>query len=129
MMRRGTIGGVGLFGVALVVLACSSGADNDDGTGPVQAACVPGSGGAAVTVGDNFFNPMSVTVPVNGRVTWTWSGVLPHNVTFVTGPAPLPGASCTQSAGTHNVTFATAGTYGYTCTVHAGMDGSVTVTP
>jgi plastocyanin len=86
----------------------------------------------AVTIGDNFFrsarnntqNPARDTLAVGGTVTWTWTGGNPHNVTS-TGATFT--SSTTKSSGTHAVTFANAGTYNYTCTVHAGMSGTVVV--
>jgi plastocyanin len=122
---------VGLLGVTLGGLACGGGGGNG-GMGPPgggDPTCVSGTGGTAVTVSDNMFTPASVSASVNGRVTWTWMGATGHNVTFTGGPQPLPATSCTQVTGTHNVTFTTAGTYNYTCTLHGAMNGSVTVTP
>ena len=96
---------------------------------PPELMCVGGSASTQIMVVDNDFSPASDTISVNSPVTWTWSGINPHNVTFTTGPQPLPATSCTQVAGTHTVTFRTAGQYNYSCTIHTGMDGSVTVTP
>jgi plastocyanin len=86
--------------------------------------------GAAVTVGPNIqFSPTAVTIPVGGRVTWTWAtNSLSHSVQWLTGPAPLPASSAVQTSGTYAVTFTTAGTYTYNCFVHGnGMTGSVVV--
>lgn len=82
----------------------------------------------AVSVEDNLFNPDAVNVSVGGKVTWTWNGAVDHNVTWVSGGFTN---SATQTAGTHEVTFGSTGTYQYYCTIHgspsAGMRGSVTV--
>lgn len=84
---------------------------------------------ADVTVGNNFFNPANVRVAVGASVTWNWVSpvTLGHNVTFGTAGAPancgttnVNGSSCTRS-------FSTPGVLNYTCTNHAGMDGTVTV--
>ena len=88
----------------------------------------------AVSLSGLRFNPSSVVVQANtgtagvGDVTWTWNdnGIL-HNVTFSSGPAPLPAPSNTQATGTHLVTFTKVGSYAYHCTLHFGMDGTVTV--
>ncbi len=71
----------------------------------------------------NTFSPTSVTVAVGGIVNYTFAGN--HNVTFSTSGAPanVP----TASSGTFARTFTTVGTYQYTCTIHAGMNGSVLV--
>lgn len=78
---------------------------------------------ANVSVGDNFFDPTATTIAAGGQVTWTWAGSASHNVTFSTGSN-----SATQTSGTFNRTFPTAGTFNYQCTVHgASMSGTVTV--
>ena len=105
---------------ALAALGCS-GDDN-----PSQP-----SGGGSTTVqvgtpaGGLSFSPTSVTVPVNGTVTWNWnSGGVAHDVTFQDGSESGP-----KSSGTFQKTFSTAGTFNYICSIHGTvMSGSVTVT-
>jgi len=79
----------------------------------------------------NFaFTPRDTIVQAGGTVTWTWnSGTTQHNVTYTSGPAPLPANSPNQSGTqTFSTTFTTVGTYTYHCTFHpAQMMGSVTV--
>ena len=81
----------------------------------------------SVTIGDNFFNPTSNTVPAGATVTWTWAGNVGHNVTFASGAVAAP--SATQTTGTFQVTMPTAaGEYTYRCTIHpTQMNGTVTV--
>jgi plastocyanin len=82
-------------------------------------------GGNTVTVGNNFFSPVDVSVAQGTTITWQWAaGDVSHNVTFDDGQN-----SPTQSSGTYQRTFMTAGTYPYHCTIHgaAVMHGSVTV--
>jgi plastocyanin len=81
---------------------------------------------ATVTVGNNIFNPAAVTIAATGEVTWNWNpGGIAHNVTFSTGGSPADIAN--RTSGSEARTFPTAGTFNYTCTIHAGMAGSVTV--
>ena len=83
---------------------------------------------AGVTVSNNNFNPDNSVIKTGGSVTWTWAaGSDFHNVTFTSGPAPLPASSATQNTGAHAATITTVGTYGYHCTIHSGMDGTVRV--
>ena len=84
---------------------------------------------AAVTVVNNGFNPDNVTIQVGGTVTWTWnSGGVEHNVTY-NSPDVAAGRtnSATQASGTHVNTITTVGRFGYSCTIHAGMSGTVAV--
>ena len=105
----------GLALVALASLACSS----SDGTATDQ-----GSSGD-ITVGNNFFSPASLSVNVGQTVIWGWNpGGVDHNVTFDDGQH-----SPTQSSGTYQRAFPTAGSYAYHCTIHGAsvMHGVVTV--
>jgi plastocyanin len=72
------------------------------------------------------FSPASVTVAPGDSVTWTWTEARSHNVTSVSAGAETI-SSGTKSSGTYVKTFTTPGTYAYHCTLHSGMNGSVTV--
>lgn len=94
-----------------------------------STATVPPST-ADVTVGPGIsYAPTSVTVAVNGTVTWTWApNSLQHTVTFLTAPGPLPAGSAVMTSGTFSVTFTQAGTYTYDCVIHGtAMKGTVIV--
>ena len=82
---------------------------------------------AAVNVGDNFFDKASVVVQVNHTVTWTWSGMNPHTVSFTGGPESGTPAGTPQTSGTYQRTFTSTGTFSYFCRVHGIMTGTVTV--
>jgi plastocyanin len=82
---------------------------------------------AGVSLQNLAFNPDSVVVQSGGTVTWTWNdGAIRHNVTFTSGPARPPDAA-TRDSGTYALPLTTVGTYGYHCTIHATMMGSVIV--
>ena len=88
----------------------------------VAAGCT-GSGGTAVSVANFAYDPASVTVAVGGTVTWTNSDSETHTVTFDGGPDCgdiAQGASVSR-------TFDTAGSFGYICTIHPTMRGTVVV--
>ncbi len=89
---------------------------------------------ASVQVGDIFFksnhnstqDPAVDTVAVGGTVTWNWVGSLPHSVRSTGSPGFT--SSTTQSSGSYQFTFSTAGTYSYDCAVHGPlMTGQVVV--
>ena len=108
--------------LAVAVAGCGGGG----GDGPTD----PGGDGtppatASVSVQDDFFDPSSNTVSPGTTVTWTWNGSNPHNVTFANSAI---GDSGTQTSGTFSTAMPTAtGDYDYQCTIHNGMDGTVTV--
>ncbi len=93
------------------------------------AGTPPPSG--AVDVRDNNFNPTNVVVQSGGDVTWTRTGVNQHNVTFTSGPATpakiFEADLATGNATSRTRTLTAVGTYTYTCTNHAGMNGTVSV--
>ena len=82
-----------------------------------------------VSVTSFAFTPRDTIVQAGGMVTWTWnSGTTQHNVTYVSGPTPLPANSPSQSGTTtFSTTFAPVGTYTYHCTIHPQMTGTVKV--
>lgn len=118
--------------VLFLVLAACGGGGATTATTPNPPGGGGGGGGGggttcsgtttSVSVVDNAFNPSCTKVAVGSTVTWTWAGANPHNVTFPTGAS-----SATQTTGTFERAFPTAGTFNYSCTVHAGMNGSVVV--
>ena len=82
-----------------------------------------------VQVANNTFSPNAVTIARNASVNWEWQGTtLPHNVTFA-NTAGRPADITDRTQGSESRAFDTAGTFNYTCTNHANMNGSVTVTP
>jgi|ERR1041385_757802 plastocyanin len=85
---------------------------------------------ADVTVQNFLFNADSVLVQAGGTVTWTWaSGQTAHNVTYISGPTPLPTNSTNLTDGaTFSTPFTSAGTYTYRCSIHpTQMNGKVVV--
>lgn len=93
------------------------------------AACGDSTGpnGNNISVEDNTFKPNAMTVAVGTTVTWTWDAGNAHNVTWVGSGT----ASATQTSGSYQRTFDTAGAFQYFCTIHgtasSGMRGTVTV--
>ena len=76
-----------------------------------------------VTVGNNVFSPADIQVSPGTTVTWTWAqDASDHNVTFNDGTG-----SGNKSSGTFTRTFSSGGTFPYSCTLHPGMSGTVTV--
>lgn len=74
-------------------------------------------------------NPAVDTLAVGGTVTWTWvSGIHGVQSTPTGGSSFTDQLGATQSSGTFQVQFNTAGLYTYDCSVHgAAMTGSVLV--
>lgn len=116
---------------ALFVAACGDGPPSSSGpaaAGPPIGA-IDTSGKADVTVqqvAPQKFNPATATSKVGQVVEWKNADQVTHNVTFK-GHDDL--SSPSMDAGkTHAVKFTVAGKYDYSCTIHPGMDGTITVT-
>ena len=97
-------------------------------------ASMAGAASKAVSIGDNFYSPASVTISAGDTVTWTNNGAAPHTVTaddgsFDSSPnCPANIDACLQAGDTYSHTFSSAGTFGYFCKVHGqSMSGTVVV--
>jgi plastocyanin len=110
--------------------------DNAALHGTITVGTVPAGGGgggsappapatASVSIAGKAFNPSSTTVAINGVVTWKNNDSMPHNVTSNTAGA-FHSATLNPGA-VFTFRFTKAGTYGYVCTFHSGMSGTVIV--
>lgn len=109
------------------VLACGG---SSDSTGPGGTGGTGGTGGSnpvattSVTMQSNRFSPASIRVAPNATVTWTNSDGYNHNVIFAGTVGTIPNFS----TGDRTLQMpSAAGTYSYSCNLHSGMNGSVTV--
>jgi len=81
-----------------------------------------------VAIKDFAFTPSSITVKKGTTVTWTNQDSTPHTVTSSGSGEKAMDSQDLAQGGTYSVTFDTAGTYEYFCTIHPNMTGTVTVT-
>ena len=81
---------------------------------------------ASVRIDDFTFQPATVRIRRNGRVTWRFRDEVAHDVTSRGTrrfrKIPL------RTTGSVSRRFRRTGTYRYVCTVHPGMTGRVVVT-
>ena len=123
--------------LGLVVAGCGDDDDDDGGGGGAQTTEQPaedsgggdddaaaGGGGEVVMKGIKFVPP-ELTVAAGDTVTWTNEDTVGHDVTGDSFSSGDPGGL--QNGDTFKFTFKKAGTFDYVCTVHPGMEGSVTV--
>jgi plastocyanin len=106
-----------------VLLAGCGGGSKKSSTSSTSSS--GGGGGTAVSMKNIQFSPKSLTLKVGQTVTWTNDDSVDHNVTASDG-------TFKSSNFGHGATFkwkaTKAGTFKYTCTIHPGMDGTLTVT-
>lgn len=107
---------------ALALAACGSGGDSAGDTGDADGTAAADAGGTSVSIVDNAFEPTTLEAGTGDTVTWTNDGGAAHTVTFDDEDSGNlePGA-------TYERTFEESGEYDYVCTIHAGMEGTVSV--
>jgi plastocyanin len=80
--------------------------------------------GPTIEISNFAFNPETVTIAVGTTVNWVNDDSVQHTVTSDIGAFDSGGLA---KGGTFSFTFTAAGTYGYHCTFHSSMKGTVTV--
>ena len=120
--------------LAIGLAACGNGVPIAAGGGGGGGASCPGKAGASlgsaavkVSATDALqFAPTSSTAKVGQVIEWTNTGSVLHNITF--DEASCLTDSSFQPQGTWDIQFTQPGSYPYHCTIHPGMDGTLTVT-
>jgi plastocyanin len=120
-----------LFLACLAVLAVGCGGDNKKSPSsqpakPAAPASGGPSGGTTITMKNISFSPKEQSVKVGQKVTWENEDSVDHNVVAREG-AKFSSDNFGQG-GTYSFTPKQAGKIEYTCTLHPGMDGELTVT-
>ncbi len=112
--------------VAVVGSGCSG-----SSVGPGVGGVGGGGGGdvcpaSSVCMVNTSFEPTSLTVVRNASVGFLNNSGIIHNVTFASTAAGVSNIP-NHSSGSSSRTFGNAGTFGFSCTLHAGMNGQIVV--
>lgn len=115
-----------LAALALAAAGCGSDDAGSSASTAAPAAAAP-AGGDAVAVGMSGlrFDPADVTVKVGQTVTWTDEEDIPHNVTADSG-ASFKSKTFGKGA-SFSFKATEPATIKYECTLHPGMEGTLTV--
>ena len=81
-----------------------------------------------VTIQNFAFAPATLTIPVGTTVVWTNQDTAPHTATSSAGSAFTFDTGNLTTGKSGKVTFNTAGTFQYFCTVHPRMVATIVVT-
>jgi plastocyanin len=81
---------------------------------------------AAVAVNFHAFAPAMLRVAVGTTVTWTNEDDTPHNIVSTADPRAFRSAAL-DTGESFAFRFAAPGTYGYYCSLHPTMQGSIVV--
>jgi plastocyanin len=109
------------IGIAVALIALAVGALAATG---VASPLAKGKKPEKVKIEDDFYNPDSVKVKKNGKVTWKWGQVFNnHNVTLKKGPKGVKKSKFTsQTTGAEGFKFTKKfkkpGKYNFYCTIH-----------
>jgi plastocyanin len=95
--------------------------NNSSNNGNTQATATD-----KVSIANFAFSPAAITVKVGTKVTWTNNDSTAHTVTADT--AGGPDSSTLDPGASYSFTFTKAGSFGYHCSLHPSMTGSVNVT-
>jgi len=115
-----------LLALGLLALLPACGGKDNGGTPAVATTLTPVNPGEVV-VANIAYTPATIHVAPGQQVTWRFNdNGVPHTVTS-DPDSPQQFSSPQMTTGTFPVTFKSAGTYKYHCTVHARMHGTVTV--
>ena len=111
-----------LAAAALLVTGCGS---DDSSSSSSAPPAEPQSGTVDVGMNRLKFEPDAITVKVGAKVVWTDKENVPHNVVAKDG-ADFK-SDVFGEGKTYSWTAERAGTVKYECTLHPGMDGTITV--
>jgi plastocyanin len=87
-------------------------------------AAAPPAGAVSVTIKNFDFQPMAVSVPAGGTVTWKNLDGEPHTVTSTDGSFR---SAALDENDSFSFKFTKPGVYKYLCTIHPKMVATVTV--
>jgi plastocyanin len=111
--------------LASTALLAACGSDQESANEPPPAASGDGSG-TRVLMKDIEFVPEDITVKVGETITWVNQDSVPHNVVNAQ-EGEQPKSELFNEGGTYEFTPTEAGKIDYVCTIHPGMDGTITV--
>ena len=114
MLRTGTI-------AAALATGCFS--ERATGPGDTTPCTSSATDDCVVVMNDNSFAPATMRVTAGSTVTWRNQGASPHTST---GDAWDSGT--VSPGGSFDRAFPDAGSFGYECVFHPGMEGTVVVT-
>ncbi|MGH7722065.1 MAG: cupredoxin domain-containing protein [Candidatus Dormibacteria bacterium] len=123
-------------GAGLLITLCACGNGPPEVSGSSSGGQAAGVGGASlgtpatkvIANSSDKFAPGNITVSTGEIIQWTVAqDSPPHNITF-DSQSSLDSPSAVGPGSTWEVKFSAPGTYPYHCTIHAGMNGQITVT-
>lgn len=110
---------------AVLALTGCGGGDESSSSGSSKPAAAPQTGTVNVGLNRLKFGPDAITVKTGTKIVWTNKENVPHDVTATDG-ADFK-SKVFGEGGTFEYTAEKAGKIAYVCTLHPGMEGTITV--
>ena len=121
MTRRVLLCGLGCLALA----GCGSSSSSSTSTSSSTTPAASSSGAITIAMQNIQFAPKDQTVKVGQKVTWVNKDTVDHDVTATKGASFK--SSLFGKGKSFSFTPTKAGTIQYVCTVHPGMEGTLTV--
>jgi plastocyanin len=96
-----------------------------DTTNQQQTSQPPPNLTSAISIANFAFSPATLTVKVGTTVVWTNNDSVGHQIKSNTNAF---GSNILNSGDRYQFTFNNAGTFGYICSIHPSMKGTIIVT-
>jgi plastocyanin len=121
-----------VFSAVALLGACGGGDDSSSDTPPAPIDMRGKTEVEIVAKGGNQFTPNNIVVDQGTDVKWQNQDTIAHNVKKSADAVDFGGEFGVEAGqfgpgDTYSFTFDKAGQYQYTCTIHAGMSGSINV--
>ena len=113
-----------LLGVALVGLFSAGACGGGDGGGKKSPTSAAGPAAVSIKASGTTWDPDDVTVKTGDVVEWDVDGSIVHDLK---GDEGVNHKAASNFKVTHK--YSKAGTFAYQCTIHPGMNGTITVNP
>ena len=111
--------------LALIIIVLGMGSCSKSSNDVTGGTTPPTPGANEVWMQNTTFVPSTKTVAVGTTITWTNKDAATHDVKSNT--AGLFASPSMGQGATFSYTFTKAGSFGYTCVFHTGMNGTIIV--
>jgi len=122
-MRWSVLSSSLVFAAALSAASCGS-SSTPSSPSPTPSATSVSIVSGSRTLTTNAYSPNPVTLTRGGTVTWVNNDSIAHTST---SDANVWNSGSIAPGANFSMTFPTAGTFPYHCTIHPGMVGTITV--
>ncbi len=121
--------GILIAGIIMLIMACMVAGCSSSQNAPTSPSVAPtiNTDANSITIENFAFNPATLTIKPGSTVTWTNRDGVDHTIVADSGsPASFKSEALADGA-SFSFTFTQPGTYGYYCSIHPSMKGTIIV--